>query len=248
MTTDNTDMTSEIDSDQAQLDAVQEAPESQATTTDSTTEEIRALKQLIETQTKQVAGLQSKVDKGLNSIRRDSEEAVRRQQEYALQQYLEQVPEEHRAAFQQIAQQNMQLQQQVNQSQYQEPAQEQTPDASSEWEQIYAIPRSMGLDPQSEGIDYAAFTDPGLNDTQRRERFFTSIKTVMTGNNQTQAPPPAAPQNQSQPEVQNPPTGGTPAGGVSGNMRSVADLERAYISDGISFDDYKKRLAELGQR
>ena len=248
MTTDNTDMTSEIDSDQAQLDAVQEAPESQTTTPDSTTEEIRALKQLIETQTKQVAGLQSKVDKGLNSIRRDSEEAVRRQQEYALQQYLEQVPEEHRAAFQQIAQQNMQLQQQVNQSQYQEPAQEQTPDASSEWEQIYAIPRSMGLDPQSEGIDYAAFTDPGLNDTQRRERFFTSIKTVMTGNNQTQAPPPAAPQNQSQPEVQNPPTGGTPAGGVSGNMRSVADLERAYISDGISFDDYKKRLAELGQR
>ena len=248
MTTDNTDMTSEIDSDQAQLDAVQEAPESQTTTTDSTTEEIRALKQLIETQTKQVAGLQSKVDRGLNSIRRDSEEAVRRQQEYALQQYLEQVPEEHRAAFQQMAQQNMQLQQQVNQSQYQEPAQEQTPDASSEWEQIYAIPRSMGLDPQSEGIDYAAFTDPGLNDTQRRERFFTSIKTVMTGNNQTQAPPPAAPQNQSQPEVQNPPTGGTPAGGVSGNMRSVADLERAYISDGISFDDYKKRLAELGQR
>ena len=241
-------MTSEIESDQAQLDAVQEAPESQTTTTDSTTEEIRALKQLIETQTKQVAGLQSKVDKGLNSIRRDSEEAVRRQQEYALQQYLEQVPEEHRAAFQQIAQQNMQLQQQVNQSQYQEPAQEQTPDASSEWEQIYAIPRSMGLDPQSEGIDYAAFTDPGLNDTQRRESFFTSIKTVMTGNNQTQAPPPAAPQNQSQPEVQNPPTGGTPAGGVSGNMRSVADLERAYISDGISFDDYKKRLAELGQR
>lgn len=248
MTTDNTDMTSEIDSDQAQLDAVQEAPESQATTTDSTTEEIRALKQLIETQTKQVAGLQSKVDRGLNSIRRDSEEAVRRQQEYALQQYLEQVPEEHRAAFQQMAQQNMQLQQQVNQAQYQEPAQEQTPDASSEWEQIYAIPRSMGLDPQSEGIDYAAFTDPGLSDTQRRERFFSSIKTVMTGNNQTQAPPPATPQNQSQPEVQNPPTGGTPAGGVSGNMRSVADLERAYISDGISFEDYKRRLAELGQR
>ena len=248
MTTDNTDMTSEIDSDQAQLDAVQEAPESQTTTTDSTTEEIRALKQLIETQTKQVAGLQSKVDKGLNSIRRDSEEAVRRQQEYALQQYLEQVPEEHRAAFQQIAQQNMQLQQQVNQSQYQEPAQEQTPDASSEWEQIYAIPRSMGLDPQSEGIDYDAFREPGLTDQQRRDRFFTSIRTVMSGNNQTQAPLATAPQNQSQPEVQNPPTGGTPAGGVSGNMRSVADLERAYISDGISFDDYKKRLAELGQR
>jgi hypothetical protein len=247
VTTDNTNMTSEIDSDQAQLDAVQEAPGSQASTTDSTTEEIRALKQLI---VSQVAGLQSKVDRGLNGIRRDSEETVRRQQEYALQQYLEQVPEEHRAAFQQMAQQNMELQQKVNQAQNETPVQEQaqSPNASSEWEQIYAIPKSMGLDPQSEGIDYAAFTDPGLNDTQRRERFFTSIKTVMTGNNQTQAPPPATPQNQSQPEVQNPPTGGTPAGGVSGNMRSVADLERAYISDGISFDDYKKRLAELGQR
>ena len=253
MTTDNTNMTSEIDSDQAQLDTTQEGLQPQVE--ESTTGELRALREMverqnvmIENQNKQVAGLQSKVDRGLNGIRRDSVEVVRRQQEYALQQYLEQVPEEHRAAFQQIAQQNMELQQQVNQTQYQEPAQEQTPDASSEWEQIYAIPRSMGLDPQSEGIDYAAFTDPGLSDTQRRERFFASIKTVMTGNNQTQAPPPAAPQNQSQPEVQNPPTGGTPAGGVSGNMRSVADLERAYISDGISFEDYKKRLAELGQR
>ena len=251
MTTDNTNMTSEIDSDQAQLDAVQEAPGSQISTIDSTdeawTEEIRTLKQLI---VSQVAGLQSKVDRGLNGIRRDSEEAVRKQQEYAIPQYLEEVPEEHRAVFQQMAQQNMELQQKVNQAQNETPVQEQaqSPDASSEWEQIYAIPRSMGLDPQSEGIDYAAFTDPGLNDTQRRERFFTSIKTVMSGNNQTQAPPPATPQNQSQPEVQNPPTGGTPAGGVSGNMRSVADLERAYISDGISFDDYKKRLAELGQR
>ena len=71
MTTDNTNMTSEIDSDQAQLDAVQEAPGSQASTTDSTTEEIRALKQLIETQTKHVAGLQTKGDRGLNSVRRD---------------------------------------------------------------------------------------------------------------------------------------------------------------------------------
>lgn len=253
-------MTSEIDSDQAQLDTTQEGLQPQVE--ESTTGELRALREtverqnemierqnvMIENQNKQVAGLQSKVDRGLNGIRRDSVEAVRRQQEYALQQYLEQVPEEHRAAFQQMAQQNMELQQQVNQAQYQEPAQEQTPDASSEWEQIYAIPRSMGLDPQSEGIDYAAFTDPGLSDTQRRERFFASIKTVMTGNNQTQAPPPATPQNQSQPEVQNPPTGGTPAGGVSRNMRSVADLERAYISDGISFEDYKKRLAELGQR
>ena len=255
MTTDNTNMTSEIDLDQAQLDTTQEGLQPQVE--ESTTEELRALKEMverqnvmIENQSKQVAGLHSKVDRGLNGIRRDSVEAVRKQQEYALQQYLEQVPEEHRAAFQQMAQQNMELQQKVNQTQNETPVQEQaqSPNASSEWEQIYAIPKSMGLDPQSEGIDYDAFREPGLTDQQRRDRFFTSIRTVMSGNNQTQAPLATAPQNQSQPEVQNPPTGGTPAGGVSGNMRSVADLERAYISDGISFDDYKKRLAELGQR
>ena len=84
MTTENTDITSALDSDQAQLDAVQEAPGSQPVPADAVTDEIRALKGLIQSQNQQVAGLQSKVDRGLNAIRRDTEESQRRQQEYAV--------------------------------------------------------------------------------------------------------------------------------------------------------------------
>ena len=153
MTTENTDITSALDSDQAQLDAVQEAPGSQPVPADAVTDEIRALKGLIQSQNQQVAGLQSKVDRGLNAIRRDTEESQRRQQEYAVQEYLEQVPEEHRAAFQQMAQQNLQLQQQLSQTQTQEPAQGQQQQApSGEWEQIYYIPRSIGIDTHTPGI------------------------------------------------------------------------------------------------
>ena len=66
MTTENTDITSALDQDQAQLDAVQEAPAPQADT-NPVTEELRAMR---EDFARQVAGLQSKVDRGLNAIRR----------------------------------------------------------------------------------------------------------------------------------------------------------------------------------
>ncbi len=97
---------------------------------------------------------------------------------------------------------NAQLQQQQVQSQTAEP-QAETQDASSEWEQIYAIARSMGVDPQTPGIDYQAFTDPGLSEGQRRDRFFSSLRTVMA------SPTPQAttpePTQTEQPQVQSPP-------------------------------------------
>ncbi len=139
---------------------------------------------------------------------------------------------------------NAQLQQQQVQSQTAEP-QAETQDASSEWEQIYAIARSMGVDPQTPGIDYQAFTDPGLSEGQRRDRFFSSLRTVMA------SPTPQAttpePTQTEQPQVQSPPQAGTPANGVSNNMRTVEQIERAYIEDKLSFEDYKKRLSEAGQ-
>ena len=105
----------------------------------------------------------------------------------------------------------------------------------------------MGIDPQTPGIDYQAFTDPGLTEEQRRDRFFTSIKTVMAAPT-APAPTPDAQEGRPQQDVQNPPTGGTPAGGVSGSLRSIEQIERAYIEDKLPFDEYKKRLAEAGQR
>ena len=140
---------------------------------------------------------------------------------------------------------NAQLQQQRMQSQAAQPEAE-TQNASSEWEQIYAIARSMGVDPQTPGIDYQAFTDPGLNEGQRRDRFFNSLKTVMASPT-PQATTPEPTQTQ-QSEVQNPPQAGTPANGVATNLRSIEQIERAYIEDKLSFDDYKKRLSEAGQQ
>ena len=63
MTTENTEVTSALDSDQAQLDAVQEAPTPQTTTDQPMTEELRALREEFVKSQQMIAGLQSKVDR-----------------------------------------------------------------------------------------------------------------------------------------------------------------------------------------
>ena len=255
MTTENIDNTSALDQDQAQLDAVQENPGSQ-TAPSSMTDELRALREQVENQNKtienqnrQVAGLHSKLDTGLNRIRKDSEDTVRKQQEQQAYAYMQSLPEEHQAAFGQMLQ--------ANQAYYQQNAnlrdqltggngtQQAEPEVSSEWEEIYAIPRSLGVDPQTQGIDYAAFTEPGLNDTQRRDRFFASLKPLMGATNQAPAT-----QTQQQPAsngVQSPPTGGTPSNGASSNMRSVEQVQTAYIEGKLSKEEYTDQLNKLGQ-
>jgi membrane-associated HD superfamily phosphohydrolase len=239
VTQENVEEQSVLDQDQAQLDAVQEETTPQTAPTDAVTKELQALR---EDFSRQVAGLQSKVDKGLNAIRRDTEEQARQQQEAAMKQYMEQLPEEYREGFEMLANQNRQYQQQLSQIQNgNEPEQ---PQVSSEWDQIYAIPRSMGLDPQTPGIDYAAFTDAGLTEDQRRDRFFASIKTVMNSNTQTETP--ATPQTTEQ--VQSPPTSGTPTSGSPSNLRSEEQIQRAYIEGKLTKEQYQQRLTEVGQR
>ena len=240
MTQENVEEQSVLAQDQAQLDAVKEDTTPQAAPTDAVTKELQALR---EDFSRQVAGLQSKVDKGLNAIRRDTEEKALREQETAMRQYLEQVPEEHREAFQMLANQNSQYQKQISQLQNGD-VPEQTQEVSSEWDQIYAIPKSMGLDPQTPGIDYAAFTDAGLTEGQRRDRFFASIKTVMSGNTTSETP--ATPQTTEQ--VQSPPTGGTPTSGSASNLRSEEQIQRAYIEGKLTKEQYQQRLTEVGQR
>ena len=238
MTQENVEEQSVLDQDQAQLDAVQEETTPQTAPTDAVTKELQALR---EEMSRQVAGLQSKVDKGLNAIRRDTEEKALREQEAAMKQYMEQVPEEHRETFEMLANQNRQYQQQLSQMQN---GNEPTQEVSSEWDQIYAIPRSMGLDPQTPGIDYAAFTDDGLTEGQRRDRFFASIKTVMSSNAQTETP--ATPQTTEQ--VQSPPTSGTPTSSSPSNLRSEEQIQRAYIEGKLTKEEYQQRLTQVGQR
>ena len=238
MTQENVEEQSVLDQDQAQLDAVQEETTPQTAPTDAVTKELQALR---EEMSRQVAGLQSKVDKGLNAIRRDTEEKALREQEAAMKQYMEQVPEEHRETFEMLANQNRQYQQQLSQMQN---GNAPTQEVSSEWDQIYAIPRSMGIDPQTPGIDYAAFTDDGLTEGQRRDRFFASIKTVMSSNTQTETP--ATPQTTEQ--VQSPPTSGTPTSGSPSNLRSEEQIQRAYIEGKLTKEEYQQRLTQVGQR
>ena len=249
MTTENIDNTSALDQDQAQLDAVQEDPNPQ-TDSNPVTDEIRALRNLIEDQNRQVAGLQSKIDKGLNGIRRDSEDAVRKQQEQQAYAYMQTLPEEHQGAFNQMLQANQAYYQQNSQLRDQlsgqvDNTQQAQPEASSEWEQIYAIPRSLGIDPQTQGIDYAAFTEPGLNESQRRDRFFASLKPLIGATNQ--APATQAQQQPAPGQVQSPPTGGTPSNGASSNMRSIEQVQTAYIEGKLSKEEYTDQLNKLGQ-
>lgn len=240
MTQENIEEESVLDQDQAQLDAVQEGTTPQAAPTDAVTKELQALR---EDFSRQVAGLQSKVDKGLNAIRRDTEVQARQQQETAMKQYMEQLPEEYKEGFEMLANQNRQYQQQLSQIQNgNEP--ESTQEVSSEWEQIYAIPRSMGLDPQTPGLDYAAFTDPNLTEGQRRDRFFASIKTVMSGNTTPGTPATA----QTTEQVQSPPTSGTPTSSSPSNLRSEEQIQRAYIEGKLTKEQYQQRLTEVGQR
>jgi hypothetical protein len=189
------------------------------------------------------------MDTGLNGIRRDSEDAVRKQQEQQAAAYMQSLPEEHQAAFGQMLQANQAYYQQNAQLRDQlvegNGTQEVSSEVSSEWEQVYAIPRSLGIDPQTQGIDYAAFTEPGLNESQRRDRFFASLKPLMGATNQAPAT-----QAQEQPAlngVQSPPTGGTPSNGASSNMRSVEQVQSAYIEGKLSKEEYTSQLSKLGQ-
>ena len=246
MTTDNTDMTSAIDQDQAQLDAVQEA--TPQTNSDSMTGEIQALKELVEQQNRQVAGLQSKIDRGLNSMRSEYEDRARQQAQQAAQQYIQEIPEEHQGAFNSMLQsnnayyqENQRLKEQIINGGEQPPQfDDQT---QQQWEQVYAIPRGLGIDPNTPGIDYDAFTDQGLTEDQRRDRFFASLKPLIGATNQASS---GQATEASASQVQSPPAGGTPAGGASSNMRSVEQVQSAYIEGKLSKQEYTDQLNRLG--
>lgn len=246
MTTENTDITSALDQDQAQLDAVQEAPQSQ-TDTNPVTEELRAMR---EDFSRQVAGLQSKVDLGLNAIRRDTETQVRQQQEQAAQQYIESMPEEYRPGVEQMLQANKAFHEENQKLRDQVGGGEQPPkqpelQTSNGWQQVYDIATSLGVDPKTPGIDYSAFTDPGLSESQRRDRYFASLKPLMGATNQapaTQAQEQPAPNG-----VQSPPTAGTPSNGASSNLRTKEQVYDAYLDDKLTKEEYRTELNKLGQ-
>jgi len=239
VTTENTDFTSGLDQDQAELDAVQEGTPQAV---NPVTEELQALRREMSSQ---IAGLQSKVDRGLNGMRAQYETAEQQQRYQAMQQFAQDIPEDQRAGVEYLINRNAQLEQGLLQAQSASPDPE-AERAAAEWEVIYDIARNMGVDPETPGIDYDAYTEPGLDQKVRNDRFFASLRRVM----ERPTPEPAAqqPAPTQQPEVQNPPQAGTPANGVATNLRTVEQLQRAYIEGKLSTEDYTKRLSEAGQQ
>ncbi len=245
MTTENTDMTSAIDQDQAQLDSVQE----ETPQADPVTEELQQIRKLVENQNSQIAGLQSKQDRALNRIRMDEREKQRQQQDMQMQQFLQTLPEEQRQAVASMYsanraydQENEQLREQIgtNQEVGQDP---QPSQENSQWEQVYAMARGLGVDPNHPNIDYDAFTELNLTDDQRRDRFLKSIGNILTATNQATNNP----IQESTSQIQSPPAGGTPASGASSNMRSLDQVQSAYIEGKLSKQEYQDQLNRFGQ-
>jgi len=255
VTTDNTDITADLDQDQSQLDAAQGgSQESQAAPGVGETNEIQAIRQLADQVTalrKDVKDSQSKFDKGLNSFRARQDEADRRaleaqrkQEEQVIQQYVETIPEEYKAQFEELDRRRRQAEEQLYQVQNQGNAQSEEEQAY--WARIQGYVKNMGIDPQTPGIDYAAWSDPSLTEDQKAERFFQSIGRINKNGTEPQPTPSTTSGDSS--EVQSPPTGGNPSGGGSNNLRTERQITDAYLNDTITHSDYKKRLAALGRR
>lgn len=239
-------MTSAIDQDQAQLDSVQE----ETPQADPVTEELQQLRKLVENQNSQIAGLQSKQDRALNRIRMDERDKQRQQQDMQMQQFLQTLPEDQRQAVASMYsanraydQENEQLREQIGMNpqvgQDPQPSQE-----NSQWEQVYAMARGLGVDPNHPNIDYDAFTELNLTDDQRRDRFLNSIRGILGATNQASQPETT---QETTSQIQSPPTSGTPASGASSNMRSLDQVQSAYIEGKLSKQEYQDQLNRFGQ-
>jgi hypothetical protein len=62
-----------------------------------------------------------------------------------------------------------------------------------------------------------------------------------------QAPATQAQQQPASNGVQSPTTGGTPSNGASSNLRSVEQVQTAYIEGKLSKEEYTDQLSKLGQ-
>jgi len=160
------------------------------------------------------------------------------------------MPEEYRPGVEQMLEANKAFHQENQRLRDQVEGGEQPPEqpeqqASNGWQQVYDIATSLGVDPKTPGIDYAAFTDPGLSESQRRDRYFASLRPLMGATNQ--APQPQTQQIPPQEQVQSPPATGTPSGGASSNMRTVEQVQSAYIEGKLSKEEYTDQLNRLGQ-
>ena len=185
---------------------------------------------------RQISGVTSKIDTGLNAIRRDTQTWAQQQIQVQTQQqrqaWLAGLSEEQRAVAEPLI---------AEIDKARQPAQEVAPEPQADtlasqpdpWAKVYDLVEDFGLKRDMPGIDYAAFTDPGLTDRQRQQRFAGSLGTLK-GTSVSPSPAPAAPRAPA-----SPPPPESPRGGVGG-YASMETLRDAYITGKVTVQDYRQ--------
>ena len=255
MTTEQNNLDNVIDEVQAELDVEQGL----STSTEDTLS-IAQVQALMEGQKdefqKQLDATRSHADRAVNAVRRDYESSVGQkvddrlnaiQQEQGRLNWWNALDDEDQQKFAPIMQQLEELEKaQSPQTPEQEQAPE-NPNTDAQWQQVYHIVRSFGLDPQNQGIQYAVLSDPNMTPQQRQDAFLQNLGTVVRGGGgsgqqpqQSGQQPPPVQQNGVNPPIEQ-------GGQATGSLRTPDDVRDAFITGSISTDQYRERMNALGQ-
>ena len=255
MTTEQNNLDNVIDEVQAELDVEQGL----STSTEDTLS-IAQVQALMEGQKdefqKQLDATRSHADRAVNAVRRDYESSVGQkvddrlnaiQQEQGRLNWWNALDDEDQQKFAPIMQQLEELEKaQSPQTPEQEQAPE-NPNTDAQWQQVYHIVRSFGLDPQNQGIQYAVLSDPNMTPQQRQDAFLQNLGTVVRGGGgsgqqpqQSGQQPPPVQQNGVNPPIEQ-------GGQATGSLRTPDDVRDAFITGALSTDQYRERMNALGQ-
>jgi len=247
----------EVTQDQQSLDA--EQGENTATPQYVTADQLAAMKQELQQLKSENRGLQGQNDKGLNAIRRDMEKNVQtlaQQQfesyrnEMEKKAYLDGLDEEQREIVSPLYDKINQLeQQQVQQVQPQVNGQQeqgQSTQVQQQWEQVYQVVESMGVDRNDPNLRYSALDQTNsLTPEERSQQFFQSIRTAIKAEGGTPPQQPSSQQRQTQkPSTVSPPVE-QPSGKAAPTYKNLDDVRSAYIEGKMEKAEYQSMVQKL---
>ena len=247
----------EVTQDQQSLDA--EQGENTATPQYVTADQLAAMKQELQQLRSENRGLQGQNDKGLNAIRRDMEKNVQtlaQQQfesyrnEMEKKAYLDGLDEEQREIVSPLYDKINQLeQQQVQQVQPQVNGQQeqgQSTQVQQQWEQVYQVVESMGVDRNDPNLRYSALDQTNsLTPEERSQQFFQSIRTAIKAEGGTPPQQPSSQQRQTQkPSTVSPPVE-QPSGKAAPTYKNLDDVRSAYIEGKMEKAEYQSMVQKL---
>ena len=252
MTTEQNNLESVIDQEQQNMDREQGLESSQESLNMT---QVQALldQQRAEFQ-RSIDSSRSHYDRGLNAIRRDAmgwaQDAVKGlQNDLGQKQWWDSLDEDDREKLGPLYERLKQLEGTPSSDQYTEiPAPQESPPSNpdAQWQQVYNVVKSFGLDPQNQTIRYSVLTDTNLQPQQRQDEFLRSLREAVAQqaigeSRPTQAQQPAA-QNSVNPPVEN------PGRGDASSLRTADDVRDAYISNQLTHEQYRERMTSLGEQ